>query len=120
FRSGVQHNALQELTEVLNKMLSGQGAKRSKMGGPRTTAEILNYMSSVNEEAIVDNLRDMDNDLTERIVEEMFVFENLIDIEDMAIQLILQVIETSALAIELKGATDEFRVQVFHNMYSLD
>src|SRR5690625_6105518 len=81
---GVQPNALQELTEVLNKMLSGQGAKRSKMGGPRTAAEILNYMSSVNEEAIVDNLRDMDNDLTERIVEEMFVFENLADIEDTA------------------------------------
>lgn len=115
---GVQPNALQELTEVLNKMLSGQGAKRSKMGGPRTAAEILNYMSSVNEEAIVDNLRDMDNDLTERIVEEMFVFENLADIEDTAIQIILKEIESSALAIALKGATDDLREKFFRNMSS--
>ncbi|HLS17387.1 MAG TPA: flagellar motor switch protein FliG [Paenalcaligenes sp.] len=115
---GVQPNALQELTDVLNKMLSGQGAKRSKMGGPRTAAEILNYMSSANEEAIVENLRDMDNDLTERIVEEMFVFENLIDIEDMAIQLIIKEIETSALAVALKGATDELREKFFRNMSS--
>lgn len=115
---GVQPNALQELTDVLNKMLSGQGAKRSKMGGPRTAAEILNYMSSSDEEAIVGNLRDMDSDLTERIVEEMFVFDNLADIEDMAIQLILKEIETSSLAIALKGATDELREKFFRNMSS--
>src|SRR5690625_5725965 len=48
----------------------------------------------------------------------MFVFENLIDIEDMAIQLILQEIETSALAIALKGATDELREKFFRNMSS--
>jgi len=115
---GVQPNALHELTDVLNKMLSGQGAKRSKMGGPRTAAEILNYMSSAHEEAIVGNLRDMDDDLTERIVEEMFVFDNLADIEDMAIQLILKEIETSSLSIALKGATEELREKFFRNMSS--
>lgn len=113
---GVQPNALQELTEVLNAMLSGQGAKRSKMGGPRTAAEILNYMNSANEEAIVNNLRSMDADLTERIVEEMFVFDNLLDIEDSAIQLILKEVETPSLTIALKGATEELREKFFKNM----
>ncbi len=115
---GVQPNALQELTDVLNNMLSGQGAKRSKLGGPRTAAEILNYMSSSDEEAIVANLKTMDSDLTERIVEEMFVFENLADVEDIAIQIILKEIETSSLAIALKGATDELREKFFRNMSS--
>lgn len=115
---GVQPNALQELTDVLNKMLSGQGAKRSKMGGPRTAAEILNYMSSADEEAIVGNLRAMDDDLTSKIVEEMFVFDNLAEIEDIAIQLILKEVETSALAIALKGAAEDLREKFFRNMSS--
>src|SRR5690606_28591597 len=50
---GVHPAALSELTEVLNDMLSGQGAKRSKMGGVRTAAEILNFMSSNDEDAVV-------------------------------------------------------------------
>src|SRR5690625_5038614 len=48
---GVQPAALQELTDVLNNVLSGQGTKRSKMGGVRAAAEIINYMSSSQEEA---------------------------------------------------------------------
>lgn len=113
---GVQPNALQELTEVLNTMLTGQGAKRSKMGGPRTAAEILNYMNTASEEAIVSSLRTMDADLTERIVEEMFVFDNLLDLEDSAIQLILKEIETTTLTVALKGAADELREKFFKNM----
>lgn len=113
---GVQPNALQELTEVLNTMLTGQGAKRSKMGGPRTAAEMLNYMNSASEEAIVNSLRSMDADLTERIVEEMFVFDNLLDLEDSAIQLILKEVETTTLTVALKGAAEELREKFFKNM----
>lgn len=113
---GVQPAALQELTEVLNNVLSGQGTKRSKMGGVRTAAEIINYMSSSQEEAIVSALRDMDADLTDRIVEEMFVFDNLVDIEDTAIQLILREIDIGSLTIALKGAPDELRDKFTKNM----
>ncbi|HLS42860.1 MAG TPA: flagellar motor switch protein FliG [Paenalcaligenes sp.] len=113
---GVQPNALHELTEVLNNMLSGQGAKRSKMGGTRTAAEILNYLSASDEEAIVNSLRNTDGDLTARIVEEMFVFDNMADLEDTAIQLVLKDIETSTLTIALKGAADDLREKFFRNM----
>ncbi len=113
---GVQPNALQELTEVLNSLLAGQSAKRSKMGGPRTAAEILNYMSSTHEEAIIGSLKTMDADLTERIVEEMFVFDNLLDVEDQGIQLILKEVETTTLTIALKGTTEELREKFFRNM----
>lgn len=113
---GVQPAALQELTEVLNNVLSGQGTKRSKMGGVRTAAEIINYMSSSEEEAVVNALRDMDADLAERIVEEMFVFENLVDIEDSAIQLILREIDIGSLTIALKGAPQELCDKFTKNM----
>lgn len=113
---GVQPAALHELTDVLNSMLSGQGAKRSKMGGVRTAAEILNFMSTAEEDAVVANLRELDADLAQRIVDEMFVFENLADIEDTAIQLILKEIDTTALTIALKGAPEELREKFFKNM----
>ncbi|WP_353151380.1 flagellar motor switch protein FliG [Pollutimonas bauzanensis] len=113
---GVQPAALHELTDVLNTMLSGQGAKRSKMGGVRTAAEILNFMSTAEEDAVVANLRELDADLAQRIVDEMFVFENLADIEDTAIQLILKEIDTTALTIALKGAPEELREKFFKNM----
>src|SRR5690606_24479354 len=113
---GVQPTALHELTDVLNSVLSGQGAKRSKMGGVRTAAEILNFMSSSDEESIVGNLREVDPDLAQRIVDEMFVFDNLVDVEDTAIQAILKEIDTNALTIALKGAPDEVRAKFFKNM----
>lgn len=113
---GVQPDALQELTSVLNEALSGQGAKRSKMGGVRTAAEILNFMSSTEEEELVSNLREIDPDLAQRIIDEMFVFDNLVDVEDTAIQAILKEIDTNALTIALKGAADELREKFFRNM----
>jgi len=113
---GVQPAALHELTDVLNDILSGQGAKRSKMGGVRTAAEILNFMNSAEEEAVVASLRELDGDLAQRIVDEMFVFENLADLEDTAIQLILKEIDTAALTIALKGAPEELREKFFKNM----
>ena len=113
---GVQPAALHELTDVLNNMLSGQGAKRSKMGGVRTAAEILNFMSSAEEEAVVASLRELDADLAQSIVDEMFVFENLVDVEDTAIQLILKEIETTSLTVALKGAPEELREKFFKNM----
>jgi flagellar motor switch protein FliG len=97
-------------------MLSGQGAKRSKMGGVRTAAEILNFMNSTEEDAVVASLRELDPDLAQRIVDEMFVFENLADIEDTAIQLILKEIDTTSLTIALKGAPEELREKFFRNM----
>lgn len=113
---GVQPTALHELTDVLNDVLSGQGAKRSKMGGIRTAAEILNFMNSTEEEAVVSSLREVDADLAQRIVDEMFVFDNLATVENTAIQLILKEIDTASLTIALKGATDELRDKFFKNM----
>lgn len=102
--SGVQPAALQTLTEVLTNMLSGQNLKRSKMGGVKTAAEILNLMNSATEEGIIENVRAYNEDLVQKIIDEMFLFESLDNVDDQAIKLILKEIDTNTLAVALKGA----------------
>jgi len=115
---GVQPVALQELTSVLNQVLAGQGAKRARMGGVRTAAEILNFMNSTEEESLVAALREADSDLTQRIIDEMFTFENLVDVEDTSIRRILEDTDSQLLATALKNATPELRQKFFRNMSS--
>jgi len=114
--SGVQPAALQELTEVLSGMLDGQNLKRSKMGGVRTAAEILNLMNSSQEEVAIENIRAHSEDLAQKIVDEMFLFENLIDLDDRSIQMILKEVETNSLVVALKGAPDALLEKFMANM----
>ncbi|MGB8712838.1 MAG: flagellar motor switch protein FliG [Onishia taeanensis] len=114
--SGVQPAALQELTEVLGNMLDGQNLKRSKMGGVRTAAEILNLMNSSQEETVIETVRAHSEDLAQRIIDEMFLFENLEDIDDRGIQMLLKEIETNSLVVALKGAPDTLMEKFMRNM----
>lgn len=116
--TGVQPAALQELTDVLGSMLEGQNLKRSKMGGVKTAAEILNLMNSNSEEAVVDTVRSYSEDLAQRILDEMFVFENLIDVDDRSIKLILKEIDSGSLAVALKGESQDLRDKFISNMSS--
>ena len=114
--SGVQPAALQELTEVLTSMLDGQNLKRSKMGGVRTAAEILNLMNSAQEEVAIETVRSHSEDLAKKIIDEMFLFENLLDLDNRAIQMVLQEVETNSLVVALKGAQDALVDKFLRNM----
>ncbi|WP_182056701.1 flagellar motor switch protein FliG [Pantoea sp. ME81] len=113
---GVQPAALQELTEVLNTLLDGQNLKRSKMGGVRPAAEILNLMKTQQEASAIEAVRDFDQELAQKLIDEMFLFENLIEVEDRHIQRLLQEIENETLLIALKGANDALRTKFLANM----
>ncbi|MCE8014799.1 flagellar motor switch protein FliG [Halomonas sp. MCCC 1A17488] len=114
--SGVQPAALQELTEVLSGMLDGQNLKRSKMGGVRTAAEILNLMNSSLEETAIETVRAHSEDLAQKIIDEMFLFENLMDLDDRSIQLVLKEIDTNSLVVALKGAPEGLMEKFLRNM----
>ncbi|MBB3140372.1 flagellar motor switch protein FliG [Halomonas organivorans] len=114
--SGVQPAALQELTEVLTSMLDGQNLKRSKMGGARTAAEILNLMNSHQEEAAIETVRSHSEDLAQKIIDEMFLFENMIDLDDRSIQLVLKEIDTNSLVVALKGSHEALMDKFLRNM----
>lgn len=115
--SGVQPAALRELNDVLTKLLSGSDVlKKQPMGGTRAAADILNFMSGENESTAMEYLKNYDPEMAQKIMDEMFVFENIMDIEDRGIQLLLREVQSDALIIALKGASEEMREKIFKNM----
>jgi flagellar motor switch protein FliG len=114
---GIQPEALKELNDVMLRLLSGSASvKQSAMGGVRAVAEILNFMGAANETSVVDSIREYDPDLAQKILDEMFVFENLMDLDDRAIQSLLREIQSESLILAMKGATEALREKIFKNM----
>ncbi|MGB7989586.1 MAG: flagellar motor switch protein FliG [Candidatus Methylophosphatis roskildensis] len=114
---GVQPAALRELNDALSRVLAGAASmKKTALGGVKTAAEILNFVGSAAETAIIDNVREYDAELAQKILDEMFVFENLIDLDDRGFQVLLREIQSDSLIIALKGAPAELREKVFKNM----
>ena len=114
---GIQPNALRELNDVLTKLLSGTDhLKKATQGGVRTAAEILNFMGTAVENSIISSIKEFDEDLAQKIQDEMFVFEDIVDIDDRGIQLLLREIQSESLIIALKGTTPELREKIFKNM----
>ncbi len=116
---GIQPAALKELNDVLTASLSGgKNLKRAAMGGVRAAAEILNFMPGTAEAAIIENVKTFDADLAQKIVDEMFVWENLLTLDDKSIQVMLKEIQSESLILALKGSSQELREKVFSNMSS--
>lgn len=116
---GVQPVALRELNDVLSKLMSGGGSsKKTLKGGVTTAAEILNFMGGTLEAEMMDKVRSFDPDLAQKIEDKMFVFENVLDVDDRGIQLILREVQSEALIVALKGASEELREKIFKNMSS--
>lgn len=114
----VQPTALRELNDVLTKLLSGNNSatKKRLKGGIKTAAEILNFIGTTNEAAVIENVRGLDPELAQKIMDQMFVFDNLIEIDDRGIQMILREIQSESLIVALKGASEEIREKIFKNM----
>ena len=115
---GVQPVAMRELNEVLSKLMNGKETRKGTLGGIRAAAEILNYVGSAIEVAAVDAIKQADPELAQKIEDEMFLFESLIDLDDRAIQLILREVQSESLVIALKGADEALQEKIFKNMSS--
>ncbi len=114
---GVQPIAIKELNDSLTSMLAGAASvKKASMGGVRHAADILNFIGAAAETAVLDSVREYDAELAQRIVDEMFVFENIMDIDDRGIQTMLREVQSDSLVIALKGAAPELREKIFKNM----
>ena len=114
---GVQPLALRELNDVLTKLLMGSATTKKRIkGGTKATAEILNYVGGATEASVIEAMRAYDPELAQKILDEMFVFDNIMDIDDRGIQLILREIQSESLIVALKGASPELREKIFKNM----
>ncbi|EGZ8826743.1 flagellar motor switch protein FliG [Escherichia coli] len=85
-------------------------------GGVRTAAEIINLMKTQQEEAVITAVREFDGELAQKIIDEMFLFENLVDVDDRSIQRLLQEVDSESLLIALKGAEQPLREKFLRYM----
>ena len=114
---GIQPSALRDLNDVLTKLLSGSSdLQKTPVGGVRAAAEILNYLGGSVETSVVEAVRQYDADLAQKILDQMFVFDNLLELDDKAIQLLLREVQSESLIVALKGANEQLREKVFKNM----
>lgn len=113
----IQPHALRELNDVLTKLLAGgEHIKKSAKGGPKAAAEILNFMGGAVENSVISNIKGFDEELAQKIQDEMFVFEDINKVDDRGIQLLLREVQSESLIVALKGATPELREKIFKNM----
>lgn len=113
----VQPAALHELNEIMEKQFAGQsGAQAAKMGGLKAAANIMNYLDTNIEGQLMDAIREADEEISQQIQDLMFVFENLIDVDDRGIQALLREVDQEQLKRALKGADDQLKDKIFNNM----
>jgi len=111
--------ALDELNGVLEKQLTGDtNVQSTGVGGIATAASILNLVDSDAEAAITASITEKDAELAQEISDKMFVFENLLSVDNRGIQSILREIQSDTLIVALKGADDAMKDKIFSNMSS--
>lgn len=115
---GIQPSALHELDDVIEKQFSGKsgGLKTSVIGGIKTAANIMNLMDTQHEGAVIEQIRKVDEALSIRIQDLMFVFDDLLEIDDRGMQEVLRAVPGEKLLLALKGAEEALKDKIFKNM----
>jgi flagellar motor switch protein FliG len=113
----IPQNTIDELDEVMQQRFSqSSGFKVTAMGGVRNAAEILNMVQKEIELQILENLNQENAVLSQEIQENMFIFENLLAVDDRGIQALVREVTTDILVIALKGADQALQDKIFKNM----
>ncbi|PSU27635.1 flagellar motor switch protein FliG [Photobacterium phosphoreum] len=113
----VQPAALHELNDIMEKQFAGQaGAQAAKIGGLKAAAEIMNYLDNNVEGLLMDQIRENDEETATQIQDLMFVFDNLIEVDDRSIQILLRDVPQELLQKALKGTDDMLRDKFYSNM----
>lgn len=108
---------IKEVEKGLEKRLAGLVAERfERTGGVKAVAEILNLAGRAAEKAIMEGLTETNPELVDDIRRLMFVFEDVINVDDKGIQSVLKEIENDLLTLALKTASDELKTKIFKNM----
>jgi flagellar motor switch protein FliG len=116
---GIQPAALKDLNEVMFQVLSGTDrVRKASLGGVKTAAEMINLLGSAIEGTVIESIRNHDPDLAQRIMDKMFVFDDIMNLDDKAIQLILKELPSEVLISALKGAQPELKDKILANMSS--
>lgn len=115
----VQPAAMLELESIMKKQFSNNSSARSSsVGGVKQAAKIMNFVKVDMESQIMEGLMNLDEDITQAIQDNMFTFENLVDVDNRAIQTIMRNVDQDLLMTALKGASEFVKEKFFDNMSS--
>ena len=113
----VPETALQELDAIVERQAQEATAlKTAKLGGVRAAADILNLLDPETESRILEAIREQDDALGEQIQDSLFIFENLLTLDDRGVQTILREVQSDTLSKALKGADVAIQEKIFSNM----
>jgi len=113
----VQPSAMEELESIMKKQFSNNSsAKSSSFGGIKAAAKIMNLTKAELESAVMKKLGEMDADLTQKIQDNMFTFENLTGVDNKGIQVLMRNVEPDLMMSALKGANEEVKEKFLGNM----
>ena len=116
---GIQPSALKDLNEILfNVLAGGDKVRKSSLGGVKAAAEMINLMGTAIEGTVIESIRNHDPDLAQKIMDKMFVFDDVIKLDDKSIQMVLKEVASDALVVALKGAQPELKEKFLANMSS--
>ncbi len=108
---------IREIERVMEKNLSAIISQEfSTAGGVSALVEILNKVDRATEKGILEALSDRDPELAEQVKNMMFVFEDIIHLDDRSVQQVLREVDTKELSLALKGVSEEVANKVFKNM----
>lgn len=108
---------IQEVENVLEKQLTSLGAQDyTSAGGIQAVVDILNSADRATEKNILDSLENEDPELAEAIKKHLFVFEDIINLDNRSIQRVIREVDNSDLCLALKGASEEVAKVIFNNM----
>jgi flagellar motor switch protein FliG len=114
---GIPPHALNELNDVMARQFAGsQNLKSSSVGGIKVAANILNFMDGGQDEVLLGAIVEVDETLGTQIRDLMFVFDNLAEIDDRAMQAVLRDVPSDKLAIALRGADPKVKEKITSNM----
>lgn len=114
---GVQPSALSELDDIMEKTFAGKGTTRtSALGGAKAAADIINNLEPSQEGIIMEQITQTDEQLGSRIQDLIFVFDNLLEIDDRSMQELLRQVASDKLLLAMKGAEDSMKEKIFKNM----
>jgi flagellar motor switch protein FliG len=114
---GIPPNALSELNDIMEKRFAGnQGMNQSQVGGIKVAADIINFLDTNTEQQISGGIREIDPELCNSIQELMFVFDNVADLDDRAIQTVLREVQGDKLGLALRGADAKVKDKILKNM----
>ena len=116
---GIQPTALKDLNEVLfNVLAGGDKVRKTSLGGVQAAAEIINLMGNNSDAAVLESIRGHDPDLAQKIMDKMFVFDDILKLDDKAVQTVMREVASETLIVALKGASSELRDKFLANMSS--